>query len=96
MDLFIFTVQASDNGKLYRVVFTNSYGTATSNAAALTVGLFTAPLITLQPVSQTVTPGVLVTFTAMASGNPPPTVQWQVSTDKGKTWSLISDATSTT
>ena len=37
-----------------------------------------------------------MTFTAAASGNPSPTVQWQNSTDGGSTWSDISGATSTT
>jgi Zn-finger domain-containing protein len=30
------------------------------------------------------------------SGNPTPTVQWQVSTDNGSTWNNVSGATSTT
>ena len=37
-----------------------------------------------------------VSFTAAASGDPSPTVQWQVSTDGGRTFSPISGATSTT
>jgi uncharacterized repeat protein (TIGR03803 family) len=56
----------------------------------------TAPLITTQPSSQTVTAGQSATFTASASGTPTPTAQWQVSTDGGKTFSNISGATSTT
>ena len=36
------------------------------------------------------------TFTAAAIGNPAPTVQWQVSTDGGNTYTNISGATSTT
>jgi hypothetical protein len=34
------------------------------------------------------------TFEAAASGVPAPTVQWQISTDKGATWSPIAGATS--
>jgi len=34
-------------------------------------------------------------FTAAASGSPTPTVQWQLSTNAGSTWSDISGATST-
>jgi len=56
----------------------------------------TAPVITTQPSSQTVTAGQTATFTAAASGTPTPTVQWQVSTDGGKTFTNISGATSTT
>jgi hypothetical protein len=49
----------------------------------------------LSPTSQTVTAGQSVSFTASANGNPSPSVQWQVSTDGGSTWSNISGATST-
>jgi 6-phosphogluconolactonase (cycloisomerase 2 family) len=49
-----------------------------------------APSFTTQPVSQTVTVGANVTFTATASGSPPPTYQWK----KGST--DISGATSAT
>jgi len=41
------------------------------------VGSSTAPLITSQPASQTVTAGANVTFTAAASGTPAPTFQWR-------------------
>ena len=37
----------------------------------------TVPVITTQPVSQTVTAGTSVTFTAAASGTPTPTYQWK-------------------
>jgi hypothetical protein len=40
--------------------------------------------------------GQTATFTAAASGNPTPTVQWEVSTNGGTSWSVISGATSTT
>lgn len=90
-----FTAQLSDNGKQYRAVFTNSQGSATTDAATLTVTeALVAPTITTQPESQTVTEGQTATFTAAASGNPVPTVQWQVSTN-GRKWSDISGATST-
>ena len=39
--------------------------------------------------------GHSVTFTTAAIGRPTPTVQWQVSTNGGRTWSNISGATST-
>src|SRR5208337_4055880 len=48
------------------------------------------------PTSQSVAPGATATFTAAATGNPTPTVQWQVSTNAGSTFSNISGATSTT
>src|SRR5262249_48981207 len=53
------------------------------------------PSVTTNPSNQTVTYGVAsVSFTAAASGNPAPTVQWQVST--GGPFSDIPGATSTT
>jgi hypothetical protein len=54
-----------------------------------------APTITQQPTNQTVAAGGTATFTAAASGNPAPTVQWQVSTDNGTTFSNVSGAPST-
>ena len=85
---------AAQNGNEYQAVFSNSVGTATTSAATLTVDF--APTVTTQPASQTVTAGQTATFTAAASGNPTPTVQWQVSIDGGSTFSNISGATSTT
>src|SRR5690348_4783604 len=55
-----------------------------------------APYITTQPANQTVTAGQTATFTAAATGSPAPTVQWQVSSNGGGTFSNLSGATSTT
>ncbi|MCW2755732.1 MAG: hypothetical protein JWQ32_3143 [Marmoricola sp.] len=52
-----------------------------------------APSITLQPATQTVSPGS-VTFSAAADGYPVPTVQWQKSTNGGSTFTDIPSATS--
>jgi hypothetical protein len=60
------------------------------------VAVKTAPNVTLNPKTQSITAGQTVTFTAAATGSPTPTVQWQVSTDGGKTFTNISGATSTT
>jgi hypothetical protein len=84
----------ADNGNQYRAVFTNSAGTATSNRAALTVD--TSPAITGQPAGASVAAGTTVSLTAAASGFPTPTVQWQVSTDAGASWSNIPGATAAT
>jgi hypothetical protein len=64
----------------YSVVITNALGSATSQVAVLTVrdgvpGGF-APVITLQPVGQSVYAGSDVTFTAAANGSLPLTWQW--------------------
>jgi hypothetical protein len=70
------SAQAANAGS-YTVTATNSAGTATSSAATLTVNAAaTAPAITTQPVSQTVTAGAGVTFAGAASGSPTPTYQW--------------------
>ena len=91
---YTFTVAAGQDGYLYQAVFTNSAGNATSAAAKLSIA--TAPVITQSPTSQTVNDGNSVTFTAGASGNPAPTVQWIVSTDGGKTFTIVPGATTTT
>jgi N-acetylneuraminic acid mutarotase len=88
------TVTSGQNGYEYRAVFTNSAGSATTSAALLTVQF--APSVTSGPSSATVTAGQTATFTAAASGNPLPSVQWQLSTDAGTTWTNIAGATSST
>lgn len=55
-----------------------------------------APLITLQPVDARVFPGQDAVFTAEAVGNPEPTVQWQVSTDGGGTFTNLDGETTST
>ncbi len=55
-----------------------------------------APAITTQPSSTTVLPLTTASFTAAASGTLTPTVQWQVSTNSGTTWTNIVGSTSTT
>ncbi len=89
-----FTAAAGQNGNDYRAVFTNRNGMAKSSAATLTLDV--APVVTTQPSDQTITAGLTATFMASASGTPAPTVQWQVSTDGGNSFSNISGATSTT
>jgi hypothetical protein len=68
----------SDSGSKFLVVVTNSAGSATSIAATLTVNpAATAPSITTQPASKSVTAGQTATFTVAASGTAPLTYQWQ-------------------
>src|SRR5437762_1825488 len=63
---------ASDNGDQFTVVVSNTAGSMTSNAAALTVSsVLVAPTITRQPASQTVTAGQTATFTVTAAGTAP-------------------------
>ena len=85
----------SDDEDQYRAVFTNAAGTATSNAATLTVPA-SAPQITQQPANRAVVAGNAASFTAGAVGTPAPSVKWQVSMDNGASWGDVSGATSAT
>ncbi|MDY0392739.1 MAG: immunoglobulin domain-containing protein, partial [Candidatus Bipolaricaulis sp.] len=73
----IYTIPAvttADEGT-YTVVVTNSCGTVTSHAAALSVS--TAPAITVHPAPQTVVAGSSATFSVTAAGTPPLAYQWK-------------------
>jgi alpha-tubulin suppressor-like RCC1 family protein len=85
--LTIVAVKSTISGHEYRATFKNVLGEVTSQAATLTVQ--DAPAVTKQPSSVTVNEGQSAVFEATASGFPTPTVQWQVSTDGGGTWSPI-------
>jgi uncharacterized repeat protein (TIGR01451 family) len=85
-----FKVDPTQDGTLFRAVFTNTVGSATTAAARLTVtpGL----VVTADPLPQTVVVGTTATFTAAATGTKRPRMQWQVSTDGGATWAAIPGA----
>jgi alpha-tubulin suppressor-like RCC1 family protein len=87
---YTFTAASADTGRRFRAVFTNTYGTATTNAATLTVNV--APLVTTQPNSTTASPGATIGFVAAASGVPAPSISWEISTDNGATWAVIPGA----
>jgi hypothetical protein len=91
---YSFTVTAGQNGDQYEAVFTNSVGTATTTGATLTVTI--PPTITTNPSNAAVSSGDTATFTAAATGSPTPTVQWEVSTNSGTTFTPVSGATATT
>jgi hypothetical protein len=59
----------------YVLVATNALGTASSSGAVLTVS--GAPVITAQPVGQTVLAGTSLTLSVTATGTPVPTYQWR-------------------
>jgi sugar lactone lactonase YvrE len=92
------TNTANGDAGSYAVVVANSAGSTTSSAASLTVtSASSAPVITTQPVSQTVAPGSAATFTVAASGNPVPSYQWQkggvnIAGATGATYSIPSTA----
>src|SRR6266446_1300014 len=66
--------QAANAGN-YDVVVSNNSGSVTSAVATLTVRI--PPSVTQQPASLTVTQGVDVTLTVVATGNPPLSYQWR-------------------
>ncbi|HUJ44066.1 MAG TPA: immunoglobulin domain-containing protein [Opitutaceae bacterium] len=75
---YTITGVATADAGTYTVVASNSAGSITSAGATLVVTTaVSAPVITMQPVSQTVTAGTSVTFTVAASGSPTPTFQWR-------------------
>jgi hypothetical protein len=88
------TPQLSDNGSLYQAVLTTTRGPVKTGAVTLTVD--TPPTVTAGPTDQTVIFGLAALFTASAGGTPKLSVQWQVSSDDGNTWTAIKRATGTT
>ncbi len=63
------------NNRWYRAVFTNSEGSATTDAVKLSIA--PAPTVTTQPLGQTVETGGTVTFSAAATSAIDLTMQWQ-------------------
>jgi hypothetical protein len=77
----------NENGNEYEAVFTNGISPdAVTNPVTLGVNPDVAPAIVTDPLSQSVYSGQTETWTVGASGNPTPTVDWQVSVDGGVTW----------
>jgi len=69
---------SGDNGATFRVVVSNSAGSATSSSATLTVDPApVGPSITTQPANRTVNAGQMATFSVVAAGTAPLTYQWQ-------------------
>lgn len=69
---------SSDNGAQFAVVVSNSAGSATSNAATLTVtAAAVAPTVTTEPASQSVTVGQPASFSVVATGTAPLSYQWK-------------------
>lgn len=94
------TTSATDNGKRFRVVVTNSQGSVTSSTSTLTVATGIAPSVTTDPTDTIANypandfASRTATFTVQASGTPTPNLQWQVSTDGGTTYTNVNGATS--
>ncbi|HJZ94192.1 MAG TPA: PQQ-dependent sugar dehydrogenase [Gemmataceae bacterium] len=79
----------------YRVIVTNSAGSATSNPATLTVNVVgQAPIITQQPTNLTVNVGQPANFSVTATGTVSLSYQWQKLINT--TWTDVAGATSAT
>ncbi|WP_020474269.1 cadherin-like domain-containing protein [Zavarzinella formosa] len=91
---FTFTPTALDSGKLYQAVFTNAKGSVKTVGVALTVNIPAA--VALDPVGLTVNAGQMASFAVTVTGSPKPTIQWQVSTDGGTTFTNIKGAVAAT
>jgi uncharacterized repeat protein (TIGR03803 family) len=61
----------------YSVIVSNAAGTALSSNAVLSI-VPSAPVITMQPINQTVLPGAPATFRVAVVGNTPYAYQWQL------------------
>jgi hypothetical protein len=82
----------AQSGWRYRAIAKNGVGSAATSAAA-TLTVLTKPGITTQPAARTVTAPAAATFTIVATGEPAPTYQWQVSPN-GTAWTNVaSDGT---
>jgi len=52
----------------------------------------TPPFVASQPANLGFRPGTTVTFTATVRGNPAPALQWQISTNNGRTWGNLTNS----
>ncbi len=90
---YSFTTASTDDGYKYKCVVSNSCGSATTTAVSLTVN--SAPSITAQPSSQTVSSGSSATFSVTASGSGL-TYQWQSCATSTGTFANVSSGTGAT
>jgi hypothetical protein len=87
------SVSSGDAGS-YDCLVSNSCGTVTSNAAALTVN--TGPGITSHPSPLSVNAGDPASFSVSATGSPAPTFQWRLNGSNLSDGGTISGATAST
>lgn len=87
---------AAGTGGTYTLTFKATNGISPDATQTSTLTVQFAPIVTTQPADQPVPARSTATFTAAANGSPTPSVQWQVSTDDGASWSNIRGATSAT
>lgn len=92
--LTLTAVPQTDNAHQFRVVVSNSAGSETSSSALLTVNSAQAiPVFSTQPVNRGVVAPDTAVFSVIVTGNPSPTLQWQLSTNAGGSFVDIAGAT---
>ena len=79
------------NGYQFRCVVSNAAGVTYSDAAKLTVGSATKPVITKQPEDATAEDGTKATYTVMASGTGL-NYEWQVKLTSTSNWDSITNS----
>ena len=89
---YAFTTVQADEGAQFRLVASNSAGTAISQAAILTV-IPAVPVITASPASLSVAVGQTATFTVVASGDGTLIYLWERSNDAGASWAAVTAGT---
>ncbi len=89
----------SESGHEFRAVLTNAHSSTNSTAATLTVNPATCaadPVVETQPSNQTVTAPASASFTVKEGAIPAncsaATIQWEVSTNSGTSWTPVSGA----
>ncbi|RIJ78255.1 hypothetical protein D1871_03450 [Nakamurella silvestris] len=79
-------VTAADTGSEYSLVITNDTTSVITGAGQLTVAEVEVPSVYYQPEDTVRLAGMTAYITAYTRGFPQPVLQWQVSSDKGRTW----------
>jgi hypothetical protein len=89
--LVLKNVTAASDGYQYKAVLTNRSGAFTTNI--VTVNVTGPAVVTQQPSASTAIAGNNATFSAAAKGTGASNIQWQYSSDNGKHYFSVSDAT---
>lgn len=85
------------NGRMYRVIASNLFGTVTSPAFTIQAAqILVAPVIVQQPAGMRVAAGDTASFTVVANGVPIPALQWQKWSPQTQNWVDIAGATAAT
>jgi hypothetical protein len=87
----VFTAGGADSGRYFRAVFVEGRTVRRTAPVLLTVGF--RPVVASSPLDATAFHGASVAFHVAVAGSPVVTIQWQVSTDGGKTFTNITGAT---